>query len=132
MTAREAALKDIANSILRRLLAFYKSFTCADAKVGDAALFFEAQSKRTNPRRRRPAPILEIDETGVTARFQSQILKAARFCVGKKGGGRLRSRLIWILLGSGSSEVTQIWGIDWIKWTRRRVLEWTGEIGIPL
>ena len=42
--AQEAALKEIANSRLRRLLAFTKSFTCADVKIGDAVLFHKAQS----------------------------------------------------------------------------------------
>ena len=40
--AQEAALKEIANSKLRRLLAYNKTFDCADIKVGDTVLFYKA------------------------------------------------------------------------------------------
>ena len=33
-----------------------------------------------------PAKILDIDETGVTANFQSQTFKVARYCVRKEEG----------------------------------------------
>ena len=85
MMAQEAALNEIASSKLRRSLAFNKSCACADVKIGDAILCNKAQRKKSTPRRRGPALILDIDETGVTAKVQSQTLKVARFCVRKKG-----------------------------------------------
>ena len=69
--AQEAALKEVANSTLRRLLASNKSSTCTDVKIGGTALFYKAQSKKSAPRWRGPALISDTDETGVTAKFQS-------------------------------------------------------------
>ena len=85
MMAQEAALKEIANSGLRRLLAFNKSPTCPDVKIGDTALSYMAQKKKCTPRRRGPVLILDIDEAGVTVKFQPQISEVARLCVGKRG-----------------------------------------------
>ena len=67
-------------------MAFNKSFACADVKIGDIALYYRAQKKKNTPRQRGPALILDIDETGVTAKSQTRIFEVARFCVGKKGG----------------------------------------------
>ena len=67
--ALEAAMKEIADSSLRRLLAFDKSFTCADEKIGDAALFYRAQRKKSAPRWTGGALKMDIDETGVAARL---------------------------------------------------------------
>ena len=85
MMAQEAALKEIANSRLRRLSAVNKSLTCSDVKVGDTPLFHKAQRKESAPRCRGPALISDIDETGVTVKFQSQTFDVARFCVREKG-----------------------------------------------
>ena len=52
MVAQEAALNEIANSIVRRLPAFNKTFNCTDTKIGDAVLSYKAQSKKSAPRRR--------------------------------------------------------------------------------
>ena len=41
MRAQEAALKETANSKLRRLLAYNKSFSCADIAVGDTLLLYK-------------------------------------------------------------------------------------------
>ena len=38
MMAQEAALKEVASSKLRRLLAYDRLFNCADVKIGDTAL----------------------------------------------------------------------------------------------
>ena len=86
MMAQEAALKEIANSRLRRLLAYNKSFTCADVKIGDTVRLYKAQSKESTPGRMGPALILDIDDAGAMVKFQSQIFKVARFCVRKKAG----------------------------------------------
>ena len=51
MMAQEAALREIANSRLRRLLALNKSFSCTDVKIGGAVLFFKARSKKSAPLR---------------------------------------------------------------------------------
>ena len=85
MMAQEAALKEIADSRLRRLLAFNRSLTCTDAKIGCAALFYKARSKKSAPRRRGRALISDIDETGAAVAFQSQISKVARFRVRGRG-----------------------------------------------
>ena len=69
--AREAVLEEIANSSLRRVSAFDKSFTCADVKIGDTVLVYKAQSKKNALRRRGPAMIMDVDDTGVTMKFQS-------------------------------------------------------------
>ena len=84
MMAQGAALEDIADSRLRRLLAYNKSFVRADLKIASTALPYKAQRKKGALRWRGPALISDIDETGVTAKFQSQTLKVARFCVRKK------------------------------------------------
>ena len=84
MMAQEAALKEVANSKLRRLPARKKSFKCTDVQIGDAAIFFEATNRKIKPRWRGPERILDIDETGATVKFQSQTSKVARFCVRKK------------------------------------------------
>ena len=38
--AQEAALKEIADSKLRRLLAYNKTFDCVDINAGDSVLFY--------------------------------------------------------------------------------------------
>ena len=81
MRAREAALKEVADSKLRRLLANAKSFICADIPIGDSVLFYKAQHRESSTQWRGPANVQEMGETGVTATSQSQTLKAARFCV---------------------------------------------------
>ena len=47
-------------------------------------LFYKAQSKKSALRRRGPALISDIDETGATVKFQSQTFKVARFCARKR------------------------------------------------
>ena len=80
MMSQQAAQKDVANCKLRRLLAYDKSLYRAFAEVGGAALSYKAANRKITPRRRGPAKISDIDETGVTARFQPQTFKVARFC----------------------------------------------------
>ena len=70
--AQEAALKQVANSKLRRLLAHNKTSNCADIKVGDAVLCPKAPHRRSQQRWRGPALILDIDETGVMVKYQTQ------------------------------------------------------------
>ena len=78
--AQEAALKEIANSRPRRLLAYNKTFDCVGIKVGDSALCYKAPHKKSNARWTGSATILDIDESGVA-------LKAARYCVPDLQGG---------------------------------------------
>ena len=84
MLAQEAALKEIANSKLRRILAFNNSFESVDVKVGDEVLFYKAPTKKSIPRWRGPAKVLLIDESGVTLSFQGLTFKVARHCVRRK------------------------------------------------
>ena len=76
---------EIANNRLRRPLAYKKSSHCTIVKIGDTALFYEAQGKESTPRRWGPALFLDIDEAGVTAKCQVQTFLAAGFCVREKG-----------------------------------------------
>ena len=85
MMAQEAALEEIAASGVRRSLAFKKPCTCTDVEIGDTVLSYEAQRKKSTPRREGPAVISDIDGTGATAKFQSQIFNVARICVREKG-----------------------------------------------
>ena len=61
-----------------------KTFECVDIEVGDSVLFYKAPHKKGNPRWRGPAAILDIDESGVALKFQSQTFKVARYCVRRK------------------------------------------------
>ena len=83
MTAHEAALEKAANTILRRLLAYNKSFNCADVKIGGSAPFYKAVFRKSAPRRRGPEQIRDIDETGATVELQGQTFKIARYCARK-------------------------------------------------
>ena len=76
--AHEASLEGVANSKLRWLLAYNKPWCCTDVKMGDSALFNEATNRRSAPRPRGPARILDIDAAGVTVKFQSQTMEVAR------------------------------------------------------
>ena len=84
VSAQGAALKAIANSKLRRLLAHSKTFDCVDIKVGESGCFYKAPRKKSNPRWRSPAALPDIDESGATLKFQPQSCKVARFCVRRK------------------------------------------------
>ena len=84
MMAQEAAPKEIANSKLRRILAFNNSFESVDVKVGGEVLFYKAPTKKSIPRWRGPAKVLLIDESGVTLSFQGLPFKVARHCVRRK------------------------------------------------
>ena len=100
MRAQEATLKEVANSKLRRLLARNKTFNCAEIDVGDMVLFYKAQSRKSAPRWRGPAKVLEIDDSEVTVSFQSQTFKVARYLLRRRmkdseiqeGEGRARTK----------------------------------------
>ena len=82
--AQEAALRGIAKSKLRRILAFNNSFRSAGARVGDEVLFYEAPSRKSAPRWRGPAKALLLDESGAILSFRGQTSQVARHCVRKK------------------------------------------------
>ena len=84
MVAHEAALKDVAYSKLRRLLAYSASFNGADVAIGDSALSFKAANRKSAPRWRGPAKILDVDGTGAAAKFRSQTYNVARYGVRKE------------------------------------------------
>ena len=69
MRAQEATLKEVANSKLRRILAHNQTFNSSDVKVGDMVIFYKAQNRKSSPRWRGPAKVLELDETGATVNF---------------------------------------------------------------
>ena len=84
MVAREAALREVANSRLRRLSAHSKLFNCTDVAIGDSVLSHKAANRRSTPRWSEPANISDINETRVRANFQSRTFHAAGYDVGKK------------------------------------------------
>ena len=77
-------MKEVANSKLRELLAYNKSFDYTDGETGETAPLYKSAKKKSAPRRRGPAKILDVDETGVTMKSQSQTFKEARYCVRKQ------------------------------------------------
>ena len=81
MMEQEAALGEVADGKPRRLLAYNKSFSCTGVKIGGASLSRKTVNKKSAPRKRGPALILDIGETGATVEFRPQTFKAARFCV---------------------------------------------------
>ena len=78
--AQEAAPKEIANGRLRRLSALNQSIEGADVTVANLEISHESASRKSAPRWRGPAAISDIDEAWVTAEFQGQTFKVARFC----------------------------------------------------
>ena len=84
MMAQEAALKKVATSKLRRLMARNKAFNCTDIKVGGSVLFYNSPRRKSQPHWRGPAWVLDIDETGAMVKFQTQSFKVARYCVRKQ------------------------------------------------
>ena len=132
MMAQEAALKELANRRLRRLLASSKSVTCADVKIGEAALSCKAQSMRSAPRRRRPALILDVDGTDVTAKVRPQTCMMARFRIRKIGDeGDVKDAVLRPCVNV-SDVLVRIWGVRRGKWAWRRIWMWTGKMGIFL
>ena len=75
---REAAVQEVANSSLRRLLARNKSSNRTDVKVGGSVLFCEASNSESAPCLRGPAVIPDLADAGVVAKFHSQTFMAAR------------------------------------------------------
>ena len=84
--AQEAAIAGVAYGKLHRLSARNESFSHA---IGESLLSYEPANRKSAPRCRGQAKILEIDETGVTAKFQSQPSKAATYCVRSKDEGKM-------------------------------------------
>ena len=71
---QEAAMEEMAKN---------KSFNCAHVKVGDSAIYYRAVNRKS-ARWRGPALIPDIEETAVTAKFQSKTFKVARRCVRRR------------------------------------------------
>ena len=72
MMAQEAALKEVANSKLRCLLAYNKSFNCTDVAIGDSVLLHETVTRKSTPSWHGPAGILDPGDAGATVKFRSQ------------------------------------------------------------
>ena len=69
MMAQGAALKEVANSKLRRPLAYNESSKCTDARIGDAALLRKAVNRKSTPQWRGPVETPDIDGAGATVTF---------------------------------------------------------------
>ena len=89
MMAQGAALKGVAYSKLRRLLAYNQSFTCTDVHIGGASSLYKAMNRKSTPRRRGPAQIL-------TAKFQSQTFMVRATVCGTRWRRRMRKIWNWI------------------------------------
>ena len=87
--AQEAALKKIASSVLHKFLAYNKSSNCTDVKIGDTLRCYRLREKKSTPRWRGPALVLDIDETGAAVGPQSQTSNVARFCARGKWAQRM-------------------------------------------
>ena len=55
-------------------------------QIGEVVPVYEAMNRKTASRWRAAGKILDIDEAGVTVKFQSQTLKVARYRARKKLG----------------------------------------------
>ena len=86
MRAQGAGFREVANSKLRRLLAHSKSFYFTDGAAGGPVLFPKTQNRKSFPRMRGPAKILDIGETGGTATFRSQTSEIFRYCARERLG----------------------------------------------
>ena len=53
------------------------------ARKGNSGLLYKASNRKGAPRWRGPAKILDVDDAGATAKFQSPTFKVARNCVGR-------------------------------------------------
>ena len=84
MMAQGAALKKVANNKLPRLLVCTEFFNCTNVQICDTSLSYKTANRKSAPRRRGPADIPGIDETGATARFQPPALNVACYRVRKK------------------------------------------------
>ena len=80
MIAQEAALKDAAESKLRRRMASTKTLNCADVKIGDLVLFYDAPDQKSQPKWRDPECYLAIADAGATARYRRQTFEVVRCC----------------------------------------------------
>ena len=49
MMAQEAGPKQAANSKLRRMLAYKKTFNCTAVQIGDSVLFYKAANRKSTP-----------------------------------------------------------------------------------
>ena len=78
--AQESALREVADSKLRRLPAYAKNSTCADVENGDSVLLYKAPNRGSHPKWGCPVYALDIDETRVSERYQSQTLEVVRYC----------------------------------------------------
>ena len=81
MMGQAAALKEVANGKLRRLLVYSASFKCVDVQIVDAVLFRRAANRKRTRRWRGPAKISDVDKTGMTAGLQPQTFMVACYCV---------------------------------------------------
>ena len=66
--SKDGAFREIANSELRRL--GNKSSGWADVKVGELGFFFRLAGRKSSPERAAPSVVLDVDETGVAAKFR--------------------------------------------------------------
>ena len=61
-----------------------------DVRIGDTVLFYTATNRKSAPRWRGPATILDVDEAGAATKFQFQTFQVARYCVREKVEGKWR------------------------------------------
>ena len=98
-------MEGVTKSYLRLLLAYNKSFHCADVRAGDSVPFHEASNPQSTPRRRDPAKILDVGDTEVTAKFQYHTFKVARYCLREEVDVQDVGGMSWNPTAGGSDTV---------------------------
>ena len=126
--AQQWKLRIMAQEAALELSAYTKAFTCTYVKISETANFYNTQEKKRAPRWRGPALILDIDEAGAAARFQSQTFKVARFCVRKKAEAAVGDEEVGPLKGV-CAQGDRIWGTSRSQWMGRGAWMWMRRKG---
>ena len=93
--SQEDAPTEAADRKLRRPVAHNRSPNSADVTDGDSVHVSKAVNRKSAPRRRGPAAILEIDETGATDKFQTKTFDMAPRCVRRQVDPKGVSDVSW-------------------------------------
>ena len=93
--AKEATLEVKANSKLRCLSARNKSLGRPEVAAGNSALLYKLMGRKSTPRCRRPATVLDIDEMRASVKFQGLTFRVERYCVRKSLGPKDLSDMDW-------------------------------------
>ena len=93
--AQEATLWVIADSRMRRFASRNKYFKCADVQPGRSAPLNKSVGRRSAPKWCGPEAVIGTDAGGVTAKFQGQSYKVARYCVRRRVDPEVAGSVEW-------------------------------------